>query len=269
MKKILAFFAIVLLLFSGCTIPPPSGSTSSQQSTTQAIVEKVVERLGYIDSSQKALVIGNSEYESGKLVNPTNDANDIAEILNEMNFYVIKATNLKVDGMNEVIKEFKETLIKYRLETDVALFYFSGHGAGIDVDGNNYLFSINNNIDAEIAQGGGANHSDEILTDMKDINRNGVNLMIIDACRNQFSPYIGSYKSRFRGGMYPPKSSPNGTAQSYATAFGETASDNIKEDNSLYTKYLLETLKIAKNKPIDFEEVLMKTRELVSRLVPK
>jgi uncharacterized caspase-like protein len=266
MRKILAFFATVLLLFSGCTIPPVDGGISPKQLTTQPIVEKlgVVKKLGNIDSPQKALVIGNSEYESGKLVNPTNDANDITEILKEMNFYVVKATNLKLDRMNKVIKEFKETLVKYRAGTDVALFYFSGHGAGIDVDGNNYLFPINNNIDAKTAQRGGAIYSDEILKDMKDINRSGVNLMILDACRNEFPPYIDSTKSRFRGGMYPPKSSPNGTAQSYATAFGQTASDNRKEDNSLYTKYLLETLKIAKNQPIDFEEVLMRTRELVS-----
>ena len=252
MKKILAIFAIVLLLIGGCTIKPIISTPSS------------VKEFGNIDSPQKALVIGNSKYEYGPLVNPTNDANEVAEILKEMNFYVVKATNLDLDEMTEVIGEFEKNLAKSRTGSDVALFYFSGHGAGIDADGKNYLFPINNgNSEEETAVSGRAIHTDTILTAMKTVNRSGVNLMFLDACRDQ--PYIGSSKSRFRGGMYPPKSSVIGTVQAYATAFGRTASDNRKGRNSLYTKYLLKILQVAKDTPVGIEDILMKVKELVKK----
>ncbi len=254
MKKILAFFAIALLLLDGCV-------TSPKGTPTQPIVNK----FGNPESPQKALVIGNANYQYRQLVNPTNDANDVAGVLEEMGFYVLVATNINLKDMKKLIASFNKTLTG----SDVALFYFSGHGAGLETDGKNadgknYLFPTDNkNIGGDLNVSNRAIRTDMILKAMKNGNRDGVNILILDACRDEKPPYEGSSRTRARGMI--KTSSVNGTVQAYATAFGKIASDNPKEDNGLYTKYLLKTLRIAKVKPIGIEQILIKVSQLVSK----
>ena len=87
-----------------------------------------------------ALVIGNAKYKEAPLINPVNDARDMAAALQRTGFDVIMAVDATQKEMNRAIARFGE-----RLQQDsVALFYYAGHG--MQVRGKNYLIPI----DAEI-----------------------------------------------------------------------------------------------------------------------
>jgi len=72
-----------------------------------------------------ALVIGNSNYVGdNSLKNPVNDANLMAETLQELGFTVIKKNDVSRQQMTAAIGEFWSKLGQY----NVALFYYAGHG---------------------------------------------------------------------------------------------------------------------------------------------
>ena len=64
---------------------------------------------------------------------------------------------------------------------------------------------------------------------------NGMNVVILDACRN--NPFARSFRSNTRG--LALVDAPTGTFISYATAPGKVASDG-EGDNGLFTAKLLE-----------------------------
>jgi hypothetical protein len=83
-----------------------------------------------------ALVIGNSDYASGRvpdLANPRNDAEDVVRALREFGFEATLEQDLDKDGMIAAISDFAE---KAR-NADIALFYYAGHGMQLDL--RNYL----------------------------------------------------------------------------------------------------------------------------------
>ena len=110
-----------------------------------------------------ALVIGNSDYDAsiGKLKNPTNDAEDIAIKLKNLNFNVTLLKNATRRDMSDAISGFGE---KLKQKDVVGLFYFAGHG--IQVGGSNYLIPIRANIanEADIEYESVA--ADRVLTQM-------------------------------------------------------------------------------------------------------
>ena len=59
-----------------------------------------------------ALVIGNSEYSSGPLPNPANDAKMIGETLSSLGFEVIARRNADQTTMKRAIQEFGARLEK-------------------------------------------------------------------------------------------------------------------------------------------------------------
>ncbi|MCK5521961.1 MAG: caspase family protein [Thiomargarita sp.] len=236
MKKILAFFATTLLLFSGCASTPnrPVGS---------------------IDSPQKALVIGNASYkETSKLKSPLNDAAAMAKELEEMGFYVIRGFDLDLQGMNKKIAEFTNVLKNHSKKGDIALFYFSGHGTG--VDGKNYVVPIDAELDIPEKESVKKTiDTESISIKMTDNNKFGANFMILDSCRNdRFTdrPDKGSPHNTFR-----PKPL-SGTLTAYSAGEGQVAKDGTKEGYSLYTKHLLGVLhnNNVKNKPVQIRDVL-------------
>ena len=74
-----------------------------------------------------ALVIGNASYAKDVLRNPLNDANDIANILRtKLGFTVILLKNSNRRAMHKAVQQFKAKLSR---NTEVAFFFYSGHGA--------------------------------------------------------------------------------------------------------------------------------------------
>ncbi len=74
-----------------------------------------------------ALVIGNSEYASGPLANPANDAKLIAASLTSLGFDVIMRRNADQTSMKRAIQDFGSRLDKAG-PSAVGLFFYAGHG---------------------------------------------------------------------------------------------------------------------------------------------
>jgi len=244
MKQTLTFFGVVLLV-GGCLPSPkedpsPQGFNGGSTSETKLHLTE----LGDPNSLQKALVIGNRDYEYSPLRNPINDAKDMTDSLVNLGFHVTQATNLDHQTMKGAVDAFKSRLSNQ----EVALFYFSGHGA--QVDGENFLLPVNNGeIREDKALKRNAVSAQNVLAMMKEAN-NGVNLLVLDACRDD--PYSGSEKSLTRG--LAQMESPRGALIAFAAAPGQAALDG-EGNNGLYTSHLLNALENAKHKRI--EDVFM------------
>src|SRR5262245_12110670 len=89
-----------------------------------------------VKNKRVALVIGNAAYKESPLLNPVNDARDMAQLLKELGFEVIYKQNASQAEMKSAIRDFGNNISK----GDVALFYFAGHGA--QVSGENYLIPV-------------------------------------------------------------------------------------------------------------------------------
>ena len=178
-----------------------------------------------------ALVIGNSNYENSPLQNPVNDAQDMSIVLRKLGFDVIELTDASRRDMFNGIREFRQ---KLRGTHALGLFYFAGHGA--QYEGRNYLLPIDHQIrDASELQVDSISAQD-ILVQMKAAG-NPINVVILDACRNQ--PFPGSSRDGARG--LARMDSISGSLIAYATAPGSIAEDGNGR-NGVYTSALLQHL---------------------------
>jgi len=192
-----------------------------------------------------ALVIGNSKYKNSPLKNPENDAKSIAIKLREFDFEVIEIVNQNRIEIYKAIKRFGEKL----KQSDVGLFYYAGHG--MQVNGENYLIPINSPIESEDEVPYNAINAKEILAKMESA-RSSVNIVILDACRN--NPFPSSFRSNSRG--LARIDAPVGTLIVYSTAPGQVAADGDGE-NGLFTNHLLKQMSKANT---DIRDVIMATR---------
>jgi uncharacterized caspase-like protein len=182
----------------------------------------------YLDR-RVALVIGNADYDDAPLKNPINDANAVTQTLKGLDFEVSAYTNLNKVEMKKAIYEFEDKLSQ---NPSVALFYFAGHG--LQLNGNNYLVPVNSQIDREWMIEDECISANSIMR-MLGYVQNPMNIMILDACRN--NPYSRSFRSLSRG-LAEPGEAPSGTIVGFATSPGNVASDG-DGDNGLYTQELI------------------------------
>ncbi len=196
-----------------------------------------------------ALVIGNSDYHSGPLKNPRNDADDMAGFLRSADFAVHEVKDADLKKLIDVTTQFVDEL----KGAEVGLIYYSGHG--IEFRGQNYLIPVDAEIkrDEEIPRM--AFDIAELLERVNRVKPRAV-VLIIDACRNTpiFSAVRGSV-----GGLGDMRS-PTGTVIAFSAAPGQTAADGNGR-NSPYTAALLQEMRVP-NTPI--EQVLKETRKAVS-----
>ena len=197
-----------------------------------------------------ALVIGNGRYASSPLVNPVNDAREMAQSLREMGFTVIERQDLTSKQIPATLREFRAGLAP----GGVALFFYAGHG--LQIKGVNYLPAV----DAEI------NSEDDVPMQSIDLNRvldilgeskTRLNLLFLDACRN--NPYARSMRSGASG--LAKVDAPSGTLISFATRPGSTASDGAG-GHGAYTEQLLTQMR-EPNVPV--EQVLKRVGAGVKR----
>lgn len=193
-----------------------------------------------------ALVIGNGAYESGPLKNPVNDARDVADALRGSGFDVIFKENLDQNNMKRAIREFG-TKIR---NGGVALFYYAGHG--IQVKGVNYLVPVDAKVQTEQDVEYETVDAGFVLAQM-DSAKTSVNIVILDACRN--NPFARSFRSTSNG--LAQMDAPSGTLIAYATAPGSVASDGGLARNGLYTQ---ELLKVISTPNLSIEEVFKRVR---------
>lgn len=176
-----------------------------------------------------ALVVGNSAYRDSPLRNPVPDANLIEKTLTSLGFEVIKHLDVTQNALKRAIRDFGDKL-ELAGKDSIGLFYYSGHG--IQTNGINYLIPVNAEIQRESDVGIEAVPASDVLSVM-DYARNRLNIVILDACRN--NPFARSYRSANRG--LARMNAPQGTLVAYATAPGQVAQDG-DGNNSPYTSAL-------------------------------
>lgn len=199
-----------------------------------------------------ALVIGNANYsQAAKLTNTTNDAKSMEATLKEMNFEVIAVHDGSYEAMKEAIYTFGDRI----QDVDVSIFYYAGHG--LEVDGTNYLVPVDANIQSALDVKLKTIPLTGVIRTMEFANDEGLNMIILDACRN--NPFPTGKRSG--GSGLARVQAPSGTLIAYATDPGSTASDGDKA-NGLYTGELVKQMKISQR----IEDIFMNTRNAVEHL---
>jgi uncharacterized caspase-like protein len=174
-----------------------------------------------------ALVIGNGAYKDAPLPNALHDAADMAGALQASGFTVIRRDNASLRDMQLALREFGDKLGR----GSVGLFYFAGHG--VQVRGRNYLVPVDADIAREDEVSFSALDLAAVLEKM-DTARNPLNLVILDACRN--NPFATRFQLAAPG--LAQIDAPAGTLIAFATAPGSVAADGAGR-NGLYTHHLL------------------------------
>ena len=228
---------------------PPGRSSQAQQDR-----DRQLDRTGSTNASagkRVALVIGNGAYTSAPpLKNPPNDARDMAVTLRALGFDVTNGMNVNQRDMKRLIREFGQ-----KLKTGGSgLFYYAGHG--VQSKGRNYLIPVDANITSEAeVEDSGVDVS--LVLNFMDDAQNGLNIVILDACRN--NPFSRSFRSASDG--LAQVDAPTGTLIAYATAPGRVASDGTGQ-NGLYTSELLKQMRVA---GLSATEMFMRVRAEVMK----
>lgn len=164
------------------------------------------------------------------------------DILSYKGFDVISCLDLNENEMHEAFGQFCNSIC----EGDDVIFFFAGHA--IEYRDTNYLFSIDylSEFDKETSL-----TIDKIQNKLFDKNKNGLKLIIIDACRN--NPLLDE-------SPIPEKSlANNNTLIAFSTSSGNKAKDG-KGENSLYTFHLVESIK---EYGLTLSNIFSRTRESV------
>lgn len=182
-----------------------------------------------------ALVIGNASYLDQPLANTHNDAMDISTALKGLGFEIYGGGPQLDLGLGELDDQF------YAFAEDlpngsVALLYYAGHGAYALKD--TWLIPVDAVIKRERQVKRSALALSDIMDELREVNPRGLNLLFLDACRN--NPFGNGYRSSTRG-LVRPNSVPSGTFVGLAADQGEVAADGDGR-NGLYTKHLLAAL---------------------------
>jgi len=216
---------------------------TAQAQSTKGI--RKVELSATASGPRSALVIGNADYDTAPLRNPVNDARSMSSTLRELGFSVELLEDASQKEMKRAIDRFGEKL----RDGGIGLFYYSGHG--IQVSGRNYLVPVNAEITSEPDVEYESVDAGRVLAKM-DAARNGMNIVILDACRN--NPFARSFRNASQG--LATLNAPSGTFISYATAPGSVASDG-SGNIGLYTGELIRHMKTP---GLKIEEVFKKVR---------
>ena len=208
-----------------------------------------------------ALVIGNSSYTHGPLLNPVNDARAMAKVLQSAGFSVILRTDAAQAELLSALRDFGNRL-KDGGPGTAGLFYFAGHG--MQVKGRNFLIPLGANIEHEDELAYQALDAQAVMDKMESAG-NGTNIVILDACRN--NPFVRSFRSGRQG--LAQMDAPVGTLVAFSTAPGSVASDGLGT-NGLYTSHLLRAMQQPGQKVEDvFKQVRFAVlRDSARRQVP-
>jgi formylglycine-generating enzyme required for sulfatase activity len=184
-----------------------------------------------VEPARVALVIGNGAYDSGALANPVNDAQLLRDTLQVDGFAVTYLANADRGQIVRAIQALGQQLTKAG-QPGVGLFYFSGHGVQ-SRDGHNFLLPVRGHINVEADLLPEAVDADWVLKQMEEAG-NGLNIVVLDACRN--NPLPASTRSAAKG--LAPMVAPAGSVVAFATRAGSVASDGGGTRNSPYAAAL-------------------------------
>lgn len=178
-----------------------------------------------------ALVVGNNTYLKAPLRNPVNDARAVAVALRDVGFTVTEALDVSRPQLERAI----DTFVAQLTAGDVALFFYAGHG--FQLEGENYLvpvdFAATDLADARYEAYSASRVHDKITA-------KGVRLvvLVLDACRD--NPF---QTARSTNAGWAMMGAGQGIYIAFATAPGDTASDDPVGTNGLFTRYFVQALR--------------------------
>lgn len=185
-----------------------------------------------ITGERVALVFGNAAYAGSPLVNSTNDARAIGDLLKNAGFDV----DLVLDGTHKSMLGALQRL-KGRVEdkrTRTVVFYYAGHA--VQLDWHNFLIGVDANIRTIEDVPRQSLDLGEVLSlfSAANPNREKQFVVILDACRD--NPFPQSVKLAKKG--LSQFDAPPNTLVAFSTAPGQVAYDGEGE-HSFYTGMLL------------------------------
>jgi hypothetical protein len=195
-----------------------------------------------------ALVIGNSNYRNAQqLANPDNDAQSMAQFLNQAGFEVIAATDLTQNDMIKVMQDFSGK-VAARGPNTVAMIYYAGHG--VQLAGENYLVPV----DAKISSPSDLVNNSVRLVDLMatlEAIPSRMRIVVLDACRNNPFPGIND-----AGRGLAIVDAPNGSIVGYSTAPGTEALDGAGS----HSPYAEAFLHLAREPNLPIEQLFKRVR---------
>lgn len=181
-----------------------------------------------------ALIVGNDAYKGlPKLNNAVADARAMDKKLKELGFETILRTNAGRTEMGRAIAEFGN---KIGTPDTVGLVFYSGHG--IQAFERNWLVPIDANLESDVDLQTEAIDAQRILSAMDDA-RNPLNIVILDACRDNPLPKKGRSAAR---GLSVVSVAPRGSVIAYSASPNQKADDGNPGSNGVYTAELLKAL---------------------------
>jgi hypothetical protein len=203
-----------------------------------------------------ALLIGNAGYSIAPLNNPPNDLQLMKGAFDRAGFdAIVVRSNLDRATMTETLAKFEDEVRR----SDIAVFYFSGHG--IEMDGVNYLIPIDAKLKFDRDVKFEAIPLDDVMQALSGAVR--LKLIILDACRN--NPFVkGMHGAKTRGdvgrGLVRVDSTVSDQLIAFAAAPGQIALDG-SGSNSPYAESLA---KLIPDTNADIRIVLGKVRDEVA-----
>lgn len=236
---------LLSLLICFAVLTAPSFSTAEERGA------KVVSDKEQVNLERRiALVIGNAAYDEAPLLNPVNDAGDMAAQLQQLGFQVMLRKNATRREMEVAIREFGDAL----KPGGAGLFYYAGHG--MQVNDRNYLIPLDADIEREDEIPYKAVDAGQILGKMETAG-NRLNIVILDACRQ--NPFARSFRSSTQG--LAQMDAPRGSLIVYATAPGSVSYDGNGR-NGTFTKHLLSQMRTP---DLEIGPLLRRVRESVRK----
>jgi hypothetical protein len=188
-----------------------------------------------------ALVIGNSAYmHGGTLVNPANDARDMAAALSQLTFEVILGLDLDKQAFDAKVRDFSRALV----QADTGLFFYAGHG--LQVAGHNHLVPIDAQLRSERDLDFETVALDFVLKQMELEREGKTNIVFLDACRDNplgrnLARSMGTRSASIGRGLAQVETGV-GTFIAYSTQPGNVALDGSGR-NSPFTAALAKNVK--------------------------
>lgn len=229
--------------------------------------------LGAEGSKRLALVVGNSAYKNvAPLVNPANDATDIAQKLKSLGFEVLLATDADQGKMVSLLQEFRGRLTR----DHVGLIFFAGHG--VTVNNESFLLPVDVPAEIDLDEKGDPRaeavhrHLVSMASVLSPLDAAKIGIVFLDACRTnaaqpELSLRVVSLRTnravqilRGTGSMeIKPSAYSAGVFRAYATQLDNVASDGVGR-NSPFTKALIKHIA---TKGISIQELMIRVRKSV------
>ncbi|MCL2181170.1 MAG: SUMF1/EgtB/PvdO family nonheme iron enzyme [Treponema sp.] len=187
-----------------------------------------------------ALVIGNSNYTTvERLANPANDAADVASSLRTLGYQVDLQVNVNNAAMGRAIGAFIQRLSGDR--NNEGFFWFAGHG--VQMNGENYLLPVDVDSTNDVSARYSSYPVNRLVDELNLNARNKVNIVVLDACRNNpFRNNPSGHRNLSRG-LAALQDLPPDLVIIYSTAAGTVASDGASgQRNSPFAQAFIQNM---------------------------